>query len=227
MLQKAKMGFRNRSCLLMKAYWNKWAEIQVWTSEYPICHCWLKDKRGVPQACTEFNWRHVTFHSINMNQNEFTMVQGTVSWGFFFPALGQLLQDCFIPCVADAQDNTFMSSIFVSDSSWPIYHFGIEVLLGIWKPHVSYITVLLLPPRQECIHRNSEGCLDFFIYPWKKQWGFFLFPGVHVLVWFCVCFLALVVLQILVSLWIIHEGLCACFPFHRSCASPRGGSVVV
>lgn len=145
----------------------------------------------------------------------------------FFPALGQLLQDCFIPCVADAQDNTFMSSIFVSDSSWPIYHFGIEVLFGIWKPHVSYITVLLLPPRQECIHRSSEGCLDFFIYPWKKQWGFFLFPGVHVLVWFCVCFLALVVLQVLVSLWIIHEGLCVCFPFHRSCASPHGGSVVV
>lgn len=103
----------------------------MWTSEYPICHCWLKDKRGVPQACTEFNWRHVTLHSINMNQNEFTMVQGTVSWGFFFPALGQLLQDCFIPFVADAQDNTFMSSIFVSDSSWPIYHFGIEVLFGI------------------------------------------------------------------------------------------------
>lgn len=71
------------------------------------------------------------FHSVNTNQNEFTMVQRTLSWVFFFPALGQLLQDYFIPFVADAQDNIFISSIFISDSSWPIYHFGIKVLLGI------------------------------------------------------------------------------------------------
>lgn len=71
------------------------------------------------------------FHSINTNQNEFTMVQRTLSCFFFFPALGQLLQDYFIPFVADAQDNIFISSIFISDSSWPIYHFGIKVLFGI------------------------------------------------------------------------------------------------
>lgn len=54
------------------------------------------------------------FHTINMNQNEFTMVQRTVSWvfGFFLPALGKLLQDCFIPFVADAQDNTFHEQHF-------------------------------------------------------------------------------------------------------------------
>lgn len=54
------------------------------------------------------------FHTINMNQNEFTMVQRTVSWVFFFflPALGKLLQDCFIPFVADAQDNTFHEQHF-------------------------------------------------------------------------------------------------------------------
>lgn len=57
-------------------------------------------------------------------------------WGVFFffwvfsPALEKLLQDCFISFVADAQDNTFMSSIFSSDSSWPMYHFGIKVLFG-------------------------------------------------------------------------------------------------
>lgn len=82
--------------------------------------------------------------------------------GVFFPALGKLLQDWFIPFVADAQDNIFMSSIFISDSSWPINHLGIKVWLGIWNFHVSYITVFL-PPGQECMHRKSEGCLDCFI----------------------------------------------------------------
>lgn len=71
------------------------------------------------------------FYSINMNQNEFTGMQRTVSWfGFFSPALEKLSQDCFISFVADAQDNTSMSSIFSSASSWPIYHFGTEVLFG-------------------------------------------------------------------------------------------------
>lgn len=51
--------------------------------------------------------------------------------GFFSPALGKLLQDCFIPFVADVQDNILMSSIFISDSSWPINHFGIRPLFGI------------------------------------------------------------------------------------------------
>lgn len=41
----------------------------------------------------------------------------------------------------------------------------------------------------------------------KETVIFFLFPGVHVLVLLYVCFLAFTLLQALVSLQIIHEGM--------------------